>query len=304
LVHRKYYETGSYKKLSSMSIRDWTLQYNMLWASFSEETANCDCPEDYEAYADECRKISTLPTEQPPSFTALKFIQKTYSQYSWYGVRWYDKGYNLDGTGTFELWEDPDNGFFWHNFYNSSSVISGAMNRTAIWANPIYPETTTGQVIGFATCINVPETKTYLVGFGVDNFVTIRVDGIPVMDMPSIEDATTFRYWHVYPVTIKKGIHVLEIIATNRLSIAAIGAEIYNATVDELKACSSDAEVDPYLIFSTKFLRPTFTDGSWVLSYTNLGTNGYPIMVDYALVLCDGNPPYYRKVEYTPCLNE
>ena len=138
-------------------------------------------------------------------------------------------------------------------------------------------------------------------GFGVDNYCSIRVDGEYLMDMPKQETANTFRYWHVYPVTLKKGIHVLEIIAANETSIAAIGAEIYNATVDQLKACTNDADVEPYLIFSTKYLRPVLVDGSWVFSYTNLGTNGYPVIEGYALVLCDGDPPYYRKVEYTDC---
>ncbi len=284
-------------------MRDWTLQYSLLWAAFQEETVNCDCPDGYEPYNDECRKISTLPTQQPPTFTPLQFTQKTYGQYSWYGVKWYEPGYALNGVGAYERWEDPNNGFYWHNFYNSYSITAGVMNRTAVWATPPYPETTTNQVIGFSTCINVPVTKTYLVGFGVDNYCSIRVNGKYIMKMDEQENANTFRYWHVYPVELKKGIHVLEIIAANKSSIAAIGAEIYNATVDQLKAVTNDAELEPYLIFSTKYLRPKLVDGSWEFSYTNLGTGnwGYEILEDYALVLCDGNPPYYRKVEYTDC---
>ena len=134
--------------------------------------------------------------------------------------------------------------------------------------------------------------KTYLIGFGVDNWVSIRVDGQYVLDMEPIESANTFRYSNVYPLTIKKGIHVIEIIARNRVSIAANGAEIYDATKEQLKLVTNEEELAPYLLFSTKTL---------VGTYTNLGTNGYEILEDYALVLCDGDPPYYRKVEYTNC---
>lgn len=273
-----------------MSLRDWTLQYNMLWAAFTAETDDCICPEGFTAFAGECRKISTLPTQQPPTFTALPLIAKNYDQYSWYGVKFYDPGYELGGAGTYEWWVD-DGINFWRNVNNypsAGSRVLGAMNRCGIWTTTF----ASLQSIGFSTCINVPAEKTYLVGFGVDNYVTIRVDGVPLMQMAPITDANTFRYWHVYPLVIKKGIHVLEIIASNQSSIAAIGAEIYNATKEELKLVTNQEELDPYLLFSTKDL---------VGTTTNLGTNGYPIMDDYALVLCDGNPPYYRKIEYKPC---
>ena len=267
-------------------MRDWTLQYSLLPAATQEETTDCICPVDWEPYDGECRKISTLPTIQPPAFTPLLLVTKTYAQYSQYGVKFFDPGYDIGGIGTYEVWGD-DAIKFWKN--TNLQIDEGVMNRTGLWTTT----SASNQEIGFASCFNVPTEKTYLIGFGVDNFVSIRVDGVYVMDMESIESANTFRYWNVYPVTIKKGIHVIEIIARNRTSIAAIGAEIYDVTKEQLKLVTSAEELEPYLIFSTKDL---------VGEYTNLGTNGYEILPYYALVLCDGDPPYYRKVEYTPCL--
>jgi len=266
-------------------MRDWTLQYSMLWTAIQDEITDCICPDGYEPYNDECRKISILPTEQPPTFTALLLEEKAYQQYSQYGIKFFDQGYDIGGIGTYELWGD-DAIEFWKNTY--LQLDKGAMNRTGIWTTTF----ASNQEIGFASCFNTPVEKTYLIGFGVDNFVSIRVDGKYVMDMESIESANTFRYWNVYPVTIKKGIHVIEIIARNMSSIAAIGAEIYDATKEQLKLVTNAAQLEPYLVFSTKDL---------VGQYTNLGTNGYDILEDYALVLCDGNPPYYRKIEYTDC---
>ena len=267
-------------------MRDWTLQYSLFWAASQKENTDCICPVDWEPYNGECRKISTLPTIQPPDFTALLLVTKTYAQYSQHGIKFFEPGFDIGGTGTYEWWGD-DAIKFWKN--TNLELDKGAMNRTGIWTET----SASGQEIGFASCFNVPIEKTYLIGFGVDNWVSIRVDGVYVLDMEEIESANTFRYWTVYPVTIKKGIHVIEIIARNKSSIAAIGAEIYDATISQLKQVTNAAELEPYLLFSTKDL---------VGEYTNLGTNGYEILEDYALVLCDGNPPYYRKIEYTPCV--
>lgn len=272
-------------------MRDWTLQYSLFWASIFNEDFDCPCPDGYEPYAGECRKFTDTPTVQPPEFEALELIEKTYDQYSQNGVKIYDEGYNLDGTGTSTLYTQTSPATFWHNVDSVNHKDYGVMNRTGLWATTYF----TDQQIGFATCINTPIEKTYLVGFGVDNYVTIRIDGVDVMKMTPQENANTFRYWHIYPVTIKKGVHVIEIIANNKSSIASIGAEIYNATQAELMATTNKTELEPYLIFSTEDL---------IGAYTNLGDNGYPIMEDAALVFCYGDPPFYRQLNYFPCLTD
>ena len=258
----------------------------MLWAAMEDEpgAGDCICPEGWESLPDNCRKISTIPTDTP-SFTPLAFIEKTYFNYSQYGTRVYDPGYAIDGVGTFTLYDSLP---FWKNVDKTSLRSAGPMNRCAIWADTYYNY----QEIGFSVCINVPMEKTYLVGFGVDNYIKIRVDGHPVMLMPAQENTVTFDRWYVYPVFLKKGIHVLEILAYNEHFIAAVGAEIYNCTPAELMAIDNEPDLDKVLIFSTK---------NMVGDETNLGTNGYPVKLNYALVTCFGDPPHYRKVEYIPC---
>lgn len=254
------------------------------WKNYNPPS--CVCPDGYTLYESVCRKVSVLPTEQPPSFTPLQLVSKVYGQYSMSGVKIYNSGYSLDGTGTNTLYTFPSPDNFWHN----SDILNteGAMNRTGIWSvtHSDY------QKIGFSQCIDIAGEKTFLVGFGVDNYVTIKVDGAPVMEMPAIEDANTFRYWHVYPVTIRAGFHILEVIASNELSIAAVGMEIYDCTPKQLMATKTQAQLDPYIVFSTKDL---------VGTYTYSGTDGYPIVEGYSLVMCDGTP-YYQKIEYSPCL--
>jgi len=254
------------------------------WKNYDPPT--CVCPTGYSVYEGTCRKVSVLPTEQPPAWTPLRLIAKSYLQYSWYGVKIYNAGYNTNGSGTNTLYTfaSPDN--FWQN--NDSQLDEGAMNRTAIWTASSYDY----QKIGFSQCLDITAEKTYLVGFGVDNYLEIKVDGEAVMDMAPVEDSVTFRYWHVYPVTIRAGFHILEVIAKNVRSIAAVGVEIYDCTPAQLMATKTQAQLDSYTVFSTKDLAGT---------YTYSGTDGYPIVEGYSLVMCDGTP-YYQKIEYSPCL--
>lgn len=269
-----------------MRARDWTLQYNLIWAAQSEPPVDCNCPEGYAPYNDECMKISTKSAVKPQGWNPLQLVHKTYNQYGMYGMRIYNEGYLPDGTGTFTTYKDGYD-FWWNHDGYPSSGKSGPMNRCGLWTTVA----TNYQKIGFSVCFNVGAGKTYYVGFGVDNYTTIRIDGKPVMSMPAQSNANTFRLWHVYPVFIKKGFHVIEVIGNNAQSIAAVGVQIYNATLPQLLGVTSQQELLPYLVF----------DSADVIShYHTLGDGAYPIDPEYALVLCDGQP-YYRNVEYKPC---
>jgi hypothetical protein len=251
------------------------------WKNYNPPS--CNCPDEYSPFGDECRKVSIEDVEDPPPFTPLQLIAMPFYQYTTLGVKVFST-YNLDGSGTSVLHTFPGDNF-WQN--NLGNYVDGAMNRTGIWTANRY----NGQKIGFSHCIDIEEEKTFLVGFGVDNYVTIKVDGIPVMEMAPIENAVTFNYWYVYPVTIKAGFHILEVIASNVEWEAAIGMEIYDCTPDELMGTETQAELDPYTVFSTKDL---------FNKYTYSGTDGYPIREGFSLVMC-AETPYYLKIEYADC---
>ena len=226
-----------------------------------------------------------MPVSVPETPVLLERVQNTV--YSKFGVKIYDEGFGLDGSGANTLYQFTSPDTFWHNVNNSLS--EGVMNRVSIWSIPA----TDGQQIGFSQCIDVPEEKTYLVGIGVDNYIDIKVDGVSIVAMPDdTNDTWTFNYWHVYPVTLKAGLRVIEVIGTNQSSVAAVGVEIYDCTPAQLMATTTIEQLTPYLIFSTQDLIDTDT---------YLGTNGYPVIEGWSLVSCE-NPMYYRKVEQTPCL--
>jgi hypothetical protein len=56
---------------------------------------------------------------------------------------------------------------------------------------------------------------------------------------PGIGEDLTFKFWHIYPVNLSAGDHVIEIIGHNDASVAAMGAEIYNLTSAQIQAATS-----------------------------------------------------------------
>ena len=60
---------------------------------------------------------------------------------------------------------------YWKNYDNSEG--NGPMNRCALWTENY----TSYSNIGFSVCVNIGATKTYYIGIGVDNFISMRIDG-------------------------------------------------------------------------------------------------------------------------------
>lgn len=280
-----------------MRLRDWTLQYNLIWAANRIPPTDCECPEGYEPYQDECRMVTTKPAVKPADWNPMVLQAKPSvgdpGYFGYYGFRFYNADYALTGSMTdsskyTQYYRDTNYPYWWNASHHGYPSEIGPMNRCCLWTS----SASSGQSVGFSVCFNVGETKTYYVGIGVDNYMSMRIDGQYIIDMPVVSEFYTFRYWHIYPVTIKKGFHVLEVVGSNGYSIAAVGIQIYDATPAQLLTVNSDAELAPYLVFDSK---------EEIGNYHTLGDYAYPIDAEYALVLCDGNP-YYRKVEYTDCV--
>lgn len=279
-----------------MRLRDWTLQYNLIWAANEKPPTDCVCPEGYEPYQDECRKVTTKPAVKPDDWNPMGLVEKPGvgypGNYNAYGFRFYNSDFDIgssmwDSTKYTNYYKPSEYLYWWNSDLGNGNGHIGPMNRAALWTTSTF----SNQSIGFATCINIGETKTYYVGIGVDNYMSIRVDGTYLINMAPIEDFIPFRYWHMYPIEIKKGFHILEVVGSNKSSIASVGIQIYDATPTQLLAVTSDAELAPYLVFDS---------ANEIGNYHTLGDYAYPIDPDYALVTCDGTP-YYRNVEYQPC---
>lgn len=257
------------------------------------------CPPTYTISPDGtyCYVIDTVAATPPSGGTPDTTVPKVFDQYSHYGTVIYNAGYSVNGVGTNSRTSPSTNTFWWNA---STNTTDGPLNRTGLWATNTFPS----QIIGFSYCINLTETKTYYIGCAADNSVNIKLDGIDIINMDEaavtaslyaqygiidVSYAASYTFWHIYPVQISAGPHILELIGVNGagggVNPAAFGAEIYDNTPSELEAATSRLDLD--VLFSTEDLK----SGQPI----QIGSDdqGYTCPPDYSLDSC--NLPYTCK---------
>lgn len=252
------------------------------------------CPSGYTLSDDETYCFQTNTTAATPPTTSLNTQSETDTSYGPFGTLIYDPGYGVNGAGTATM-ISPSN-TFWVNGagYPSgagANTTDGPNNRTGLWATT----TTNNQDVGFTICVNAPTEGTYYVGAFADNFIIIDVDGVNIVTMnpaqmrdflnvngfPGNDLQVTFKWWHVYPINLSAGFHVINVTGHNDSSIAAMGAEVYNLTSAQLQAATSYASMGAGLLFSSK---------DFIGQPVQIGTGGfgYTCPSGYSLVLCSG----------------
>jgi hypothetical protein len=216
------------------------------------------CPSGYTISPDStyCYKIEDIDAT-PPSGSVQTLVAAKFHSYSTCGSYIYNTGWNINGTGTSSRIDISNP--FWVNGDGScadNNDTDGPLNRTGVWVSPALDN----QDIGFGVCLNVPETKTYYVGIAADNYSVIKLDGNTILEQDptalgtqySQGPAATFKVWHIYPIVLQAGPHILELSAHNVGLAAGLGCEIYNATASELIAAESYTDLGAKLIFSSK----------------------------------------------------
>lgn len=255
------------------------------------------CPVGYELAPDDSYCFFIEETEATPPTSPENTVAATDGRYTICGTYIYEEGYAFNGTGTSNQITTSNN--FWKN--GSATCVldgnfsDGPLNRCGLWSTTC----TSDQDIGFAICINIPEGKTYYIGFGVDNYGILKIDGETIiqqdeaaLDIQYGTIGAPFQVWHVYPVPITAGDHIIEVIGHNNTCPAAFGCEIYNNIPAEIIAATSYGDLD--LIFSTK---------DYVGQPVQLGTGGigFSCEAGFALAYCE-SPVVCRKLITTPIL--
>jgi hypothetical protein len=143
-------------------------------------------------------------------------------------------------------------------------------------------------------CITAPETKTYWVGLGADNNFRIVVDGSDIVNTLNgpydgafdSNSNISFIYWHVYPITISAGNHVIELYGLNRDpgTIAGFGCEIYNNTIDELTGATTVSDLNILFSSSGQTSATTIQDLSG-----NYLSSGFTCPTGYIYDPCNSN---------------
>lgn len=200
------------------------------------------CPVGWDMAPDSSYCFIEEVTDATPPTAGENTIAKTLNVYSTCGSYIYDPGYNVNGTGTSTQISLANP--FWVNgpgTCGTATTTDGPMNRNGLWATTLM----NNQDIGFAVCIEIPETKTYHVGIGCDNFAIIKVNGeIVVQQNEAAIDAqygnvgSCFKVFHIYPVVIPAGSTIIELIGHNVSSAAGLACEIYDNTAAEIAAAT------------------------------------------------------------------
>ena len=193
-----------------------------------------NCGEDYYLGEDGmCYTIIT--TDANPPTNPYELVPITLSLYSSYYSRFYDEGFNTDGTSL--NYQNVNTHNVWRNTY--SNYTDGPLNRSGIWVegSSSLPFDTW---LGFSVCINITEEKTYYVGMGADNHFRMTINNVEFVNTYLNQNAWTetnmlsFKIWHVYPVTLPAGTHKIEMFGLNLGSFGSFGCEIYDNTLNEL----------------------------------------------------------------------
>jgi hypothetical protein len=208
-------------------------------------TPNCGykpkgaCPEGYTPSADGQACVPIGGGEDTDAALGLaRGIQN--AAYSLQGAAFYNADATYNSRTTDPFWGSGDCG----TINARSSSLCGRLNASGIWLNSAFDN----QWIGMNTCLVVPESKIYYIGYGADNDIRLYIDGntFPNPVSPA-SGSENFLDWKVYPIYLPAGKHILTIEAMNEGAGTdhAVGVEVYNNTLTELQNDIAD------IIYST-----------------------------------------------------
>ena len=166
----------------------------------------------------------------------------------------------------------------------NSVTTGGRLNGCGINSTPGWPGAAASPWLSVTYCITVPETKQYIFAIGGDNEVKadIRFNSVgPYVNIVNLWGGTSpnpvsagssttypFSIWHMFPITLNAGTHIIRLSGRNALDNFTFGGEIYNMTRAEMLTFINTAYSDPgnvspytapnalspYILFSTKQL--------------------------------------------------
>ena len=208
--------------------------------------STCNPSYDWTSYSEtQCYRIDTTGSTAP--VFNLPAVTKKLLDYSNKGTRFYDFGFNLNGTGTILMTST------FVDVWNSNNSTNGPMNRCSIWTttSPIGKPYDTW--LGFSKCFTITENKTYYFGVAADNDFRAVLDGIEILNTlggPYDNSTDAFKYWHIYPINLSAGYHILELYGLNQGADGAFGCTIYDNTLSELTGATSVSQLNEILTSS------------------------------------------------------
>ena len=228
---------------------------------------------------DACYTVLVTGATDPAIVVPLAATGYTY--WSYLGTNIYSS-YDIDGSGTPYGCANPitTNPLLINGVPDATD---GPMNRCAVWySGTQYND----RWVGFSACLTATTaTKTYFVGVGGDNEYKIVLDGVLLLNTQggTLTENEKFDNWHIYPVLIEQGQHILEIYGKNYSSFGGIGVEIYDKdTACDITTATTISDLN--IIFSTS----GYTQAPVVQNNNgNYQSFGYSCPTGYVYSECD-----------------
>jgi len=243
---------------------------------------NCsDCSSSYSWIPydeNSCYRVVTSAATKPENVVPL--IRVGAIEYSDLGTQFYSS-YNSNGTGT--VVHTSLTAPVWANS-GPQDTVRGPMNRCAIWYTAA---TITNTWLGFSACLSgILSGKTYYVGIAADNEYRLVLDGVEILNTHqsgTSGSTSTFRYWHVYPITLNQGVHTLELYGLDYGVKAGFGMEIYDNTLSELTGATTVNDLN------IKFSSSGYSGAEIVQDISgNYVSSGYTCGGNYVYSSCNG----------------
>jgi hypothetical protein len=206
------------------------------------------------------------------------------------GTSVYQTGWNVNGTGTEQVHLNTAN--LWRNTtgFNIANPGNGPLNRTGLWANDGVNDNVDNPLqtwLGFNYCLTGITGGQYYVGIAADNEFRLEIDGVTILDTfanSGLNSLSKFRTWHVYPISLTAGDHIIGLYGYNLLGTvtnpAGFGCEIYNNTLSQLTNANSINDLN-VIFTSTNFVNqiiPVVKNDDEHLSLNDVKTMGVDLV--------------------------
>lgn len=242
----------------------------------------CSCTTaGYNPSGDECRKVESVSATVINSGYCL--VASKNATYGLYGSRVYKKGLSNAtlflpaGTSNTYIEAEMTASPQWCN--PSGSTTIGPMNREGVWidsdCNGVKNSLTSGAQTTIAFMVNnTGVERDIYIGVAGDNEFKLIVNGAVIVDTSGNPvNSIQFRFWHLIPVTLKRGTNYFNAVATGdgstNDSIAMVG---YDNTAAQLVAATSDAQLN--ILFASHNLIGTTYDIATCPSGYSLDVSG------------------------------
>tara|TARA_R100000908_G_scaffold23482_1_gene9498 strand:+ start:3589 stop:6279 length:2691 start_codon:yes stop_codon:yes gene_type:complete len=261
---------------------------------------SCSCPAGYTATTalDDCQKFTITASTFNGLGPTIGLLpnNKKLSDYARFGARFYEDATTrpkpLVKVNSSNALEDNSNSVLTYesvisNLWGDDDANKGRLNNAGL----NMPQTGSTWY-GFSKCVDIPSSGVYNIGIAADNQCRLRIDGELLLNL-NASNTFSFNYWHVIPITLTSGKHIVEMEAMNDAGTdGAFGAEIYNATSEVLSGYTTEAQLSAVTIFTTT----DFAGGYWNLGESG-SSAGYYCPTGYSLNTCGGGLTECIKIE-------